>query len=135
MGQQEGGVEPDTAGVVMGTVGRTHVDTESGKRLGSHRKAAPGSLLPCPPLSPPIEPQSISAWTQKGDRPAASQKVTSEPWPWEHTLPEGASLLCPITLSGFSLPKRKLQASYCSAQDRGLWSLNSLLQAMFEFLT
>ena len=32
-------------------------------------------------------------------------------------------------------PKRKLQACYSFAQDRGLWSLNSLLQAMFKFLT
>lgn len=42
--QQEASVEPDAAGVVMGTVGGTHTDTKSGKRFGSHRKAAPGSF-------------------------------------------------------------------------------------------
>lgn len=51
--------------------------------------------------------------------------------PAQGRLTEGAGLLCP----DFSPPKRKLRACYCFAPDQGLWSLNSLLQAMFKFLT
>lgn len=128
-------VEPDAAGVVMGTVGGTHTDMESGKRLGSHRKAAPV-----------VSPQQWKHRTylhrpgkEAGQLPCRVCFLSCGPGDRRTVcsgqVHGGRQSACPVAFSDFSPPKRKLQACYCFAQDRGLWSLNSLLQAMFKFLT
>lgn len=123
--------------MVTGTVGGTHTDTESGERPGSHRKAAPVASP-----APTVEMQSVSAKTWEGNRPSTLQNGISARWPWGTCdmpalgkLMEGASLLAQWLSLTSLLQKGNCRLVTAFAQDLGLWSLNSLLRAMFKFLT